>query len=652
LQSVFGLRGFRPGQARVVAAALRGDDVLVVMPTGAGKSLTYQLPALLGEGLTLVFSPLIALMEDQVGGLQAKGVAAASLNSTQDEARQQRVLNGLERLKLLYLAPERLQNEAFRQALKRVRVDRLVVDEAHCVSQWGHDFRPDYRRLGTFREVLEMPPMSALTATATPRVQDDIADVLKMRKPVRVVTGFDRPNLAYRVWPVAGEAAKRALLQHFLSGHKLPGHKLTGHKGPGIVYTSTRREAEELSALIGGWGVRCSYYHGARRAAERTRVQEAFMRERLNVVVATSAFGMGVDKSGVRFVLHYRLPGTLEAYYQEAGRAGRDGHVADCIAFYTPADRKLQEWFIESATPRVLDLKKLYLLLRNQPGAHWQGTARRLAEAVKIGRGRLLSSLNALQRQGVLRREEDESGFRLALVTPFDTRLPDFDVPSLEAHTRYRYELLDKIEAYAQNAECRRQQLLAYFGEVPGELQNCRCDVCLPAGRVPVTADDLGALALAERPSTPKDFTRRLKRALPDWGAGELQAFPGVLLQRGLLEPQGKRLLLSPAGREALIAGEPKEPRQVCLELFGAGYASPAIAERTGLSQARVERFLTELMLEGRIASAKLVRPGAKRAVQEAVEQCGASRLQRLREALPDDITTLEIRAVLALGDL
>jgi ATP-dependent DNA helicase RecQ len=331
LKEIFGFDSFRPGQEEVIRAVLDGRDTLAVMPTGGGKSLCYQVPALMGEGLTVIVSPLISLMKDQVDSLLQSSVkGAATLHSGLDAEERWEVEKKIRtgEIRLLYVAPERLRSLEFVLALRRAGVSLFVVDEAHCISEWGHDFRPDYLFLPRAVRDLGSPPVLALTATATPRVRQDILRSLRMREPEVVVTSFNRPNLTYRVLSAKEKKDKLPLILKVIR-NSLP---------PGIVYGTTRKECEELAASLKRAGVDAAHYHAGMDAAERSSVQERFMTDELDVVVATIAFGMGIDKPNVRFVIHASVPGSLPAYIQEAGRAGRDGEESECVILYRGAD--------------------------------------------------------------------------------------------------------------------------------------------------------------------------------------------------------------------------------------------------------------------------------------------------------------------------
>ena len=344
LRAHFGHLQFRPGQQRIVDAVLGGDDVLAVMPTGSGKSLCYQLPAVVLPGVTLVVSPLISFMKDQVDELNRRGVAAGALHSMLDAASKRDVIDAARRgaLRLLYVAPERFASHTFAQLLGAIAVARFVVDEAHCVSQWGHDFRPDYRRLAAGARLCRRadgcegrPPIAAFTATATAEVRNDIAALLELNRPQLLVAGFDRPNIHLRIQRT-DEADKDLLLPTLVRGRRA------------LVYAATRRTTEAAAALLSSSEVKAAAYHAGLGDGERTRVQEAFANGNLPVVCATNAFGMGIDRPDVDAVIHYAIPGSIEAYYQEIGRAGRDGRQATATLLWNHADVETRRFLIDA----------------------------------------------------------------------------------------------------------------------------------------------------------------------------------------------------------------------------------------------------------------------------------------------------------------
>lgn len=342
LSERFGFATFRPGQEEVIRAVLAGRDAMTVMPTGQGKSLCYQLPATILPGLTLVISPLIALMQDQVASLKQRNIRAAAFHSGLTGSEKYRVIQDLhqKRLQLLYLAPERMQHEGFLELLRSLWVSLLVVDEAHCISQWGHDFRPDYLKIGRLRQELTNPPCLALTATATARVQIDLCKRLSLRDPFRLVSGFRRPNLALSVRPCQSRQEKLAILERLVRERE---------KGTILIYCATRRAVEEVADWLGHSHQSVGYYHAGLSDEERQLVHQDFRRGTVRILAATNAFGMGIDKADVRLVVHFDIPGSLEAYYQEVGRAGRDGQPAACVLLFHERDLATQEYFMQLA---------------------------------------------------------------------------------------------------------------------------------------------------------------------------------------------------------------------------------------------------------------------------------------------------------------
>lgn len=358
LNERFGLPGFRAMQREAIEAILSGRDALIVMPTGGGKSLCYQLPALLLDGITLVISPLIALMKDQVDRLTRLGIPSVALNSTlhfnQSRAFLERAQRG--ELKVIFVAPERLESPTFREALRQLNISLIAIDEAHCISQWGHDFRTSYRRIpATFEFLLgdRRPPIVALTATATPEVRADIVKLLALRDPIEIVTGFERPNVRYAVMREAEKDVRLVDLVRSING------------ASGLIYASTRKNVTKVTALLAQNGLQAAAYHAGLPQEARRRVQENFQSGKTAVIVATSAFGMGIDKPDIRAVIHYDLPATLEAYYQEAGRAGRDGEDALAILFFSNADLRTHEYLIRSNAPTEAELRAVYVVLHD-----------------------------------------------------------------------------------------------------------------------------------------------------------------------------------------------------------------------------------------------------------------------------------------------
>ena len=354
LHKHFGFEDFREGQREVISAILEGRDTVVVMPTGGGKSLCYQLPALMKPGATIVVSPLIALMKDQVDALAARNLPATFINSSitfeEQKARIQGVRRGL--YKLIYVAPERFRSAHFVETLRSMEISLLAVDEAHCISQWGHDFRPDYLRLRQAIEDIGRPQIAALTATATPYVRSDIIEQLQLKEPRAFVSGFDRPNLSIAVVQTQKEREK---ITHIKA--------LASNGGSGIIYTSTRKAVEQVTGRLQGAGLNVIGYHAGMDEVARAQAQDNFMSGRVQMIVATNAFGMGIDKADIRFVVHHHLPGSIEAFYQEIGRAGRDGLPSTCVLLFNYADKRTQDYFIEGSYPPPETVARVYQAL-------------------------------------------------------------------------------------------------------------------------------------------------------------------------------------------------------------------------------------------------------------------------------------------------
>ena len=471
LHEWFGFRGFRPGQREACAAAAAGRDVLVVMPTGSGKSLCYQLPALLRDDLTVVVSPLVALMQDQVDALHARGLGdrVAVVNAQQDAGANADTLAAAERgeLRLLYVAPERFSSPGFFERLACASIGLFVVDEAHCVSQWGHDFRPDYFRLGDAARKLGAAGIVASTATATPQVAADVVRRLALEDPVRVTTGFDRPNLAFAVARPAPHEKRAMVVEALRREGALPA----------IVYAGTRAGAEELAVeLTRELGEEALPYHAGLDRDRRAAVQRGFLRDDVRVVVATNAFGMGVDKPNVRTVLHSSVPASLEAYYQEAGRAGRDGQPARALLLAENRDKALHVHFIRRDELREDQPERLAAVLERHghsdgalPGmseARYDIAARDLADAAGCRPDHVAALIGHLSRAGVVvpspAPPDRVAGRLLRAVGGRERALCR---ASIADAARARWRQYREVWAYVESDSCRRRTILRHFGD-------------------------------------------------------------------------------------------------------------------------------------------------------------------------------------------
>lgn len=592
LKQWFGLDDFRPGQHLAIEHLLAGRNVLVVMPTGSGKSLIYQYCALARPGTALVISPLIALMKDQVDRLHTLGIPATFINSALDPQEQQRRLEKLQRgeWRLVYIAPERLRNAAFVAALRTVNVSLLAVDEAHCISQWGHDFRPDYLRIGAMRNALNDPVTVALTATATPEVQDDIITQLALAPVERVITGFARPNLVFHVRFTPDLRAKQLAIRKVLGAVQ----------GAGIIYVGMRREAEELaSTLETEYGVPAFVYHGGMERSQRTLVQDAFLGQPNAIMIATNAFGMGVDRPDVRFVVHYHIPGTLEAYYQEAGRAGRDGRLAQCMLLYAPQDRNLQEWFIENDAPSQNELIALYKAIASRAR---DGVAKLalddLLRATRLAEVKLRVGLSQLERVDAAMRVAEDARwihFRVGELTDAALRRIQADVQRWRAYKRAQ---LEKMIAYAETTtRCRQKMLIEHFGDTS---------------------------EVSARPCC--DFHIREARGEP--------------------HPQFKAPAPAPAAPDA---ENKRQSVDETAQLFEAGLSVREIAVRRGLVTSTIYVHAAQLITSGRLDLHRVVTETVEAEIRRAVAQVGTTeRLAPIKALLPDTIEYGMIRCVLA----
>lgn len=504
-REVFGWPDLRPGQGEAMEHLLRGRDVLLVMPTGGGKSAVYQVPAQLLPGPTVVISPLIALQRDQMLALTGRDAGGAVMvNSAQSDGASEDAMDQIRagRAEYIFLSPEQLAKPSVVERLAAVRPSLIAVDEAHCVSTWGHDFRPDYQRLGRVIERLGHPPVIALTATASPPVRDDVLATLGLAEAQQIVRGFDRPNLSLEVRRFHEEADKRKALVE----------DAAGRKGLGLVYVATRRDAESYGEELTAAGLRAASYHAGMKAADRHRVHEAFQGDELDVVVATSAFGMGIDKPDVRYVLHSAPPESPESYYQEIGRAGRDGEPAAAVLYYRSQDLGLRRFFA-AGKPDEEKLLQTATLLQTHGGTV---PASEMRTTLGVGASKLTSLVNLLEQTGAVE-TTGRGNLRYAQQGPPPEEAVARAVELDENRRRVDDSRIDMMRAYAETTDCRRRFLLEYLGEPhPGSCATC--DICQAGPATSPTHTDEPATPPNNADDAPFPLHAEVQHAA--WGTG------------------------------------------------------------------------------------------------------------------------------------
>ncbi|MGZ3184356.1 MAG: RecQ family ATP-dependent DNA helicase [Telluria sp.] len=529
LRGVFGIEHLRDGQQRVIDSVLDGHDTLAIMPTGSGKSLCYQIPARILPGMTIVVSPLISLMKDQQEKLEALGIRAAQVNSSLSREEEEGALAAIRQgeLEIVFCTPERLSMPDFVEVLEQAEVGLVVVDEAHCISQWGHDFRPAYLTMAAAIDALGRPPLLALTATATDDVTADIGRQLG-RPRIRVInTGIYRPNLHYCVIQVTNNEEKHAEAMRFVRETE----------GVGIIYAATVKAAEEMYALLEEAGESVALYHGKLPAAERKANQDLFMNGERRVMVATNAFGMGIDKADTRFVIHLQLPANLEAYYQESGRAGRDGGAAKCVLLYLPEDKRVQQFFLAKHFPTAPEIRAAYEQVAEKNAA--------VTLADLDDGGQQLKVVLKLLKDAKLLRQNRKLEYQATNAQPKAALFEELAQTYVDKQERDK-EALEAMVSYAVSAFCRWKLLVDYFGdEMPGDGRCGHCDNCLhpPALQVDLS-DFVPALDEEPEPAPEPVFEVGRRVTVPKFGAGTVTAVAGdqVTIE---LEGEGTRTFMA-----------------------------------------------------------------------------------------------------------
>ena len=672
----YGFNSFRPGQEKVIDNILAGQSTVVIMPTGGGKSLCYQLPALVLDGVTLVISPLIALMKDQVDGLHKISIPATFINSSISLAETANRLEAVKtgKYKLLYVAPERFYSAEFMAVLTQIKVSLFAVDEAHCISQWGHDFRPSYIKLKNAIELLGKPTVAAFTATATLEVREDIIKQLGLANPAMVITGFARPNLQFGVINTQDSRKPQFVLDAISS---VP-------EGTGIIYVGTRSRADELLQTLLAHNIEAVGYHAGMEAEERKWVQENFMAGKAKVIVATNAFGLGIDKSDIRFVIHYDMPGTIEAYYQEAGRAGRDGRQSFCLLLYSPRDRYLQEFFIKGDNPPPEMILEVYEILKGYESDTVLITYAELAEQLsdKVPEMAVGTAIKILEREGYVTRSHERVG--QAYIKCQMPALSGAEGPNVKCQNFKSKGQRDLIEKLSKKYGSELEQGMYANLEEMAEILKIKKDTLarlikklVELGSAeyipPFRGTELKILKRVEGDDVKLDFDAlkyKLKHAYKKLDLMENYIYHNTCRQKYILDYFGDLEARACSRCDDCLVGEMDEVEKVqvearhkkktsslstkltqleTLELWNKGMSVEKIAKARELAIGTIIGHLCFLIEKGLgVNIDKLVKPEKQKKIMAMVEKIGAKKLAPIKEALGVDFSYDEIKLTLA----